>query len=317
MQILKNLSRHALIVLITLILTGVMGEVMLRIKNSSQQNYVIEMWRYARELKRISDDKRFGHVHIPNSQARLQNTDIAINSLGMRGPEVKPGDAKKILILGSSITLGWGVPEEKTLAAQLQQELGDRFQVLNGGVGNYNLSRSVAYFKEHWRQEIKPDLVILNYFINDAEYLGPSADNFIFRNSQLAVTLYHVVQGMLKGSFDMTALIAHYTEVYRPDSKGYQDMLAAMKEMKEMADRDGFLVIFSMIPDVHQLRDYPFGFIHERMKALSEENNWPFVDLFIPLKEFEGPELWTIPGDPHPNDVAHGIMARHLAPYIK
>lgn len=41
--------------LVTSVVTFVKGEGTLRIKNSDQKNYTIEMWRYARELKRVPE----------------------------------------------------------------------------------------------------------------------------------------------------------------------------------------------------------------------------------------------------------------------
>lgn len=317
--VLKKFAQNALIVCLTIALTGVLGEFLLRVKNSSQQNYIIEMWRYARELKQISDNPRFGHVHIPNSKATLQNVDIAINSHGMRGPEpdLSANGPNKILLLGSSITLGWGVQEKETLRGQLQQELKGRYQVLNGGIGNYNLARSVAQFKESWRKLIKPKIVVVHYFVNDAEYLGASNENFLFRNSQLAVTLYHVVQGVLQGSHDMKSLTAHYQNVYAPDNRGLVEMESALKDLVEMGKRDNFKIILAMIPDVHQLQNYPFFFVHKQMRALAGKYNLGYLDFYESLRQYQGPELWTIPGDPHPNAQVHTIMAKQLTQYLK
>ena len=317
--VLKKIAQNTLIVCLTIALTGVLGEVLLRVKNSSQQNYIIEMWRYARELKQISDNPRFGHLHIPNSKATLQNVDIAINSLGMRGPEpdLSANAPKKILLLGSSITLGWGVPEKETLRGQLQQELKGRYQVLNGGIGNYNLARSVAQFKEHWRKKFRPDIVVVHYFVNDAEDLGASIDNSIFRNSQLAVTLYHVVQGLLHGSHDMKSLTTHYLDVYSSDNRGFVNMKSALKDLVEIGKRDQFRIILAMIPDVHRLQNYPFSFVHKKMSSIAANHNLEYLDFFKSLRQYQGRELWTIPGDPHPNAQVHAIMAKQLARFLK
>jgi hypothetical protein len=313
-----RIIRGAVLVTVTILMTGIFGEVMLRIKNSDQKNYTIEIWRYSNELKEISSNPKFGHVQVPNSASELQGIDITINSLGMRGPELHldaPG--RKILLLGSSITLGWGVSEEQTIRAQLERNLGQGHQVLNGGVGNYNTDRSVAYFKENWRETVKPDTVVVHYFVNDAEYLPPSESNFFLRHSQLAVMIYYIAQGLVKGSHDLAAVTEHYRSVYRPDSKGFVAMKAALDDLKEMADADGFKVVFSMVPDIHQLEAYPFDFIHDTMRDLVKEYGWEFLDFQDNLNGYEGPELWTIPGDPHPNALAHRIMAEQLAPYLK
>ncbi len=214
----KQFISSFFLVLITLILSGVAGEIMLRLKNSDQKNYVIEMWRYASILKTISDDPDLGHIHKPGKAAKLQGVEIAINSLGMRGPEIQNHnlDMERVLLLGSSITLGWGVKEDETIRAVLERKLGKKYQVLNGGVGNYNLARSVKNYERRWRDTVRPNIIVLHYFINDAEYLPPSVDNPFFRNSQLAVILYHIFQGLMQGSLDISALVKHYKNVYEP-----------------------------------------------------------------------------------------------------
>ena len=80
---------------------------------------------------------------------------------------------------------------------------------------------------------------------------------------------------------------------------------------------DGTKVLLAMIPDIHQLEDYPFDFIHQRMRALADELGWTFVDFLKSLGSYKGPELWTIPGEPHPNAFVHKAMAEQLAPFIK
>ncbi len=115
---------------------------------------------------KISDNPLFGHLHIPNAMVTLQNVEIAIISLGMRGSELSAKGRKKFLLVGSSITLGRGVPENKTLRGQCH-----------------------------------------------------------FCNSHLAVTLYHVVQGLIQG---LTSLTPHYERVYAPDSPGFMGMEAAL-----------------------------------------------------------------------------------------
>jgi hypothetical protein len=207
--------------------------------------------------------------------------------------------------------------EKSTLRAELERGLGGGYQVLNGGVGNYNTYRAVRFYEKEWRKSVKPDVIVVHYFVNDAEYLLPSAGNVLVRNSQLAVTLYYIAQRFLQGSPGVDKLVERYRQVYKPDNRGYQDMVAALKRLREMAAEDGTKVILAMIPDIHQLEDYPFDFIHQRMRALADELGWTFVDFLDSLGPYKGPELWTIPGDPHPNAFVHKAMAEQLAPFIK
>jgi hypothetical protein len=92
------------------------GEGMLRAKNRSMKTYDIEMWRYAKELKARSGDPQLDFDHIKSASAVLQNVTIRLNEWGLRGGAVEPvpDGGRRILFLGGSIALGWGVPAAKT-----------------------------------------------------------------------------------------------------------------------------------------------------------------------------------------------------------
>jgi hypothetical protein len=173
-----------------LVLSLLAAEAFLRIKNSAMTNYDIEMWRYANELKQKSDDAQIDFDHRRSQNALLQNTEIGLDSWGLRGPEALPlhDDERRILFLGGSITLGWGVEEKNTVEARLERMLnasGETVQVLNGGVGNYNAGR---FFKE--LAPLKPTDIVVHYFLRDAEQLPPGGGNILLRHSELAVTLW-------------------------------------------------------------------------------------------------------------------------------
>ena len=48
---LRNFALSAVMVVVSVVLMLGVGEVVLRVKNSSMRNYDVEMWRYSRELK--------------------------------------------------------------------------------------------------------------------------------------------------------------------------------------------------------------------------------------------------------------------------
>ncbi len=71
---------------------------------------------------------------------RIREFDIRTNALGLRGPELpaaKPDGEFRILALGDSVTMGWGVEEKHSYPPRLEEELGRRghqVRVLNAGV---------------------------------------------------------------------------------------------------------------------------------------------------------------------------------------
>ena len=60
------------------------SEVFVRYVVDDGMDYNLEMWKYARKLKRASEDPVQGHKHIPNRSAHLMGVDIAINAHGHR-----------------------------------------------------------------------------------------------------------------------------------------------------------------------------------------------------------------------------------------
>src|SRR5262245_60816363 len=117
----RNVVFSSVLVVASVALSLTAAELLLRVKNSSMTNYDIEMWRYAKELKAKSPDESLDFDHVRSRSALLQSVEIRLNNWGLRGPDVPPRapDERRILFLGGSITLGWGVSEESTVQARL------------------------------------------------------------------------------------------------------------------------------------------------------------------------------------------------------
>jgi lysophospholipase L1-like esterase len=317
---LREWMLQGLLLAVSLAVSLGVAEAVLRVKNSTGKNYDIEMWRYAKELKKRSDIAELGHEHVPNSDAILQNVDIRTNSFGMRGgpvPPYQPG-TRRILFLGSSITLGWGVDEKETVEARLQDMFrrdGKNVEVFNGGIGNYNAVRYVGLFLNRLIA-VRPTDIVIHYFLRDAEVLPPGGGNIVLQHSQLAVTLWEAIHRQ----FDRTgeaALEDHYRDIYRPNSQGYREMIASLDRLKGYADTHEIRVYLAMQPDVHNLTNYPFGYIHKRMEEVARERGFRYIDL-LPIFSGQTPSsIWAMPGDPHPNSFGHKLMADAIYPALK
>lgn len=319
----RKLKRNALISAVVFALSTVLGllavEGVLRLQNSSMQNYNIEMWRYAKELKTPSAVPELGHEHVKNRSAILQSVEIRLNDRGLRGGPVAPLPAggRRILVLGGSITLGWGVPEAETMTARLEQMFkaeGREVQVLNAGVGNYNALRyTERFFRE--LEDLAPTDIVVHYFLRDAEQLDPGGGNFLLRHSELAVTVWAALQNVMAPHGE-NVLVDHYKSVYAEDQPGYVAMKAELAKLAAYAREHGIRIYLAMIPDVHNLRDYPFRDIHERMRQVAGELGYTYVDLLPGFGSLDPQQIWALPGDPHPNALGHRIMAEQLFPVL-
>ena len=114
-----------------------------------------------------------GWVHEPNQSAQtVGGWPVHINSAGLRGREyapAKPDGTVRILLVGDSVTFGYGVADDVTLAVQLEQLLArecGRVEVINGGVNGYNTEQEVEFVRRIGLR-YQPDLVVVGFNPND------------------------------------------------------------------------------------------------------------------------------------------------------
>jgi lysophospholipase L1-like esterase len=294
------------------------AELLLRVKNSSMKNYDIEMWRYARTLKQRSSNPNLGHEHVRSAVSVLQLVEIRTNEMGMRGgPVPPPSGERRILFLGSSVTLGWGVAEDETTTGQLQKMFtanGDTALVFNAGIGNYNATRYVELFLTQLA-ETKPTDIVVHAFVRDAEILEAGGGNWLLQNSQLAVVVSAAIQRHRAGAASGT-LADHYRKFYEPNSPGFLAAKDALRRLSDYAKQHNIRLYMAMTPDIHNLQNYPLGFVHDAMHGLATEFGYRYIDLLPAFADIKAEDLWAMPGDPHPNSLGHRKMAEMIYPFL-
>ncbi len=102
---------------------------------------------------------------------------LSSDDRGFRDGKARPAprDARpvRILCLGDSYTFGYGVDDPSTYPAQLQAMLAAArpdlaFDVMNAGYPRYGIDDEMSFFERKGRA-IRPDLVILQFFLNDIQ----------------------------------------------------------------------------------------------------------------------------------------------------
>ena len=276
------------------------------------------MWKYSNTLKELNVNKNYDFKHISNKKITLQNVEIRTNELGLRGKSVEQIKNKnRILFLGGSITLGWGVKENKTFVVQLEKLLnaeGLNVDVINAGIGNYNVKRYTNFFFDELTS-LKPTHIILNFFVRDMEDLPKPSGNFILQNSQLAVTLWLTYQKMFN-KFDPKVQSNYYKNIYSKDSKEFKILEKSFKRFKDYSTKNNVKIIVAMIPEIKTLDDYSLSFAHKKLSELSDKFNFDFIDLFDVLEKYSPKELFVLPDDPHPNDIGHREISIKLKNYF-
>lgn len=304
------------LVLFGLVLACIAGEVLVRVATASQQNYLIEMWRYATLLKRESADPVIGHEHVPGASASLQGVEVSINTLGMRGPEpdlATPGK-QKIVIIGDSNAMGWGVPEAETLRGQLAADLGPSAEVMTTGVGNMNMTQIVANWLRY-SETVRPQTVIVLATVRAPAVQDSERAGWLVRHSQLYALLVSFAQIAVQNTPGREALVDHYKALWQ-GGPGFEAMEKALDRLKVNQSAEGYRVIVMLVPEPHSYQPYLFGFTSDIMRREAQERGWVFLDPLPQLQQKPAESYWVSNSDVHFNADAFHVMANVLKPYL-
>lgn len=286
-------------------------EVLTRTVLDDGMNFDLEMWKYARQIKRVSPIAGLGHDHQPNTSGRLMGVDVTINSFGLRDREYdvkKPEGAVRILMLGDSVTFGWGVAAEDTVAKKLEKKLSAQPQtppveVINAGVGNYNTVMEVLSFIER-DAALKPDIVVLNYFINDAEPVPTRHNIGLLEHFYAAVYFMGRLDILKREYFGKEDWHKYYADLYQENFQGWRQARLAFNALAKFCRENDMKLMVVNYPELHQLDPYPFSQVTAKIKGFAEELGVPFLDLSPSIGGLDPSSLWVSPTDAHPNRIA-------------
>jgi lysophospholipase L1-like esterase len=281
--------------------------------------YDLEMWKYARNVKQVASDPLIGHVHAPNRQAVLMGVDFRTNSRGLRDREFsydKPPGRLRVLMLGDSLTVGWGVRMEDTFSKRIEATLRNRgldVEVINTGVGNYDTIQEVAYFLSEGIK-YQPDIVVLNYFINDAEPVPPSKPpSFLLRHCESCIFLAGRIDTLKRMIVPQQSWDKYYLSFYEGDHpKGWLGAKAAIHELADVCHANGIDLLVANLPELHDVQNYRFSRVTELVRQTAMEIRVEFADALPGVKQEESSRLWVTPPDPHPNARANELIANAL-----
>jgi len=323
----RNLLKKLALTIFALLFTASLLEAALRLVFYHSMDFSMEMWKYAVRLKRPVSNPKMSFAHQPNSHSFLMGTDVSINSQGLRDREYsleKPSDVYRILLVGDSTTLGWGVPLKETAAKILERELNAqnipgyrRFEAINAGVGNYDTVQEVTYYETRGR-DFHPDLVILVYFINDPEPVPIEKRGFLLDRSYLVAFLTNRFDGVLRRLGARPDWKTYYASLYDDNLPGFQACKGALQDLAVATRNDHARLLVALLPELHQINDhYPFAAAHQKIKDVLAPAHVPVLDLIDGLRN-HGPEstLWVTPLDDHPNGKANALIAAQLRGWI-
>ena len=282
--------------------------------------YDIEMSRYAMELKVASDNPRIGHVHRPDSGARLMGVSVRINSDGFRDHEyqIARNGKRRVIFLGDSLTFGWGVEESKTFKEILEAAVSKVVptEVLNFGTGNYNTAQEVNLFLEKGLK-YRPDEVIVFYFINDAEPTPAVSHWEMLGHLRIVTFLWSRVNSALVRLGRSKQFREYYADLYADQQPGWIAAKAAFVQLGDICRENGITLKVILLPELHMLHDYPFAGQHGKVMAFLRDKGIEARDLAPFFAAETNPtRLWVAADDAHPNEIAHALIAKYSLDFL-
>jgi len=223
--------------------------------------------------------------------------NISINSDGFRGPEyptTKPAGTFRIIMLGDSETFSYMLAQNETLAVQLENLLNKNspsihYEVFNFGVEGYSTFQEMEMLKTKGLK-YNPDLIILNYVLNDPEPGEYYFEKTFFMRHSALVRYFscRIKKAMIKKErkkLNIKSEIDHYYYYHQP--KYFIPVKNTILEMSQIARNQGNKLVVVVFPTSSVMvkdfkENYPYRALHELIKSIKSDN-LIFVDL---LDEF-------------------------------
>jgi hypothetical protein len=282
----------------------------------------------------------------PGSRYTWRGIPVIINSHGLRGPETtyeKPPNTFRILNLGDSLVMGWGVREEETYGRRLEELLNDqdvgnkRFEVINAGVPGWNLENSLAYLQAEGLK-YEPDLIMLGISTSNdingksallargrpapIEWLRANTYFWPFLTVQMR-WLEARAQGHERiDEIDPPKDPAKYFPL-DPNAERWTDVWGLVLSMRRLAEENGARFVVIMFPLEFQVLDESYPTLpQELFSAKAAEADIPLLDLTPAFRQAcrekpGGPcqledrylfaDIWM-----HPSAIGHKVIAADI-----
>ena len=307
----------------------------------------------------VTNDRSTGVRAIPNSVCRdgvaeSGLVEMKFNSYGYRsgsdcGPK-QPG-TYRIVLLGSSYAMGFGVPQEATygarLPADLEERTGRKVELCNEGLV-WEVPRVVS-MRFDTVLAAKPDLILWTITTWDIENTSLVLPEDLQAN---------VGDGIQSGNlnrqpkpdppFDLNQtsfliFLRHY--LWKSQSRYVQDILRAhpgylakqpgaqlegklrqfgvyAREIEEKANTAGVPLVTALLPHrVHvaliSIGEWPSSIdpynLDSELRATIETRGESYIDVLPGFKTIANPENYFLPVDGHPTADGHALLSRLLA----
>lgn len=253
---------------------------------------------------------------------------VRTNSLGFREREIPPkSDRYRIAVVGDSFTWGQGIEEADRFSNLIEQALGPGSEVFNFGRPGDNLPEHLDVLAQ--ALTIKPDYVLLQLYINDFETAAmqrPQPKPLLPASWDRAMERSSILYDLLRNQWSTVQEKVRITDSYArymarnleddaaPNARVTSAMLGEFFDRAREADVQAGAVLFPAPDSLGPYgREYPFGYLHRRVRAICAAKHVSCLDLLPLYSTFKDPTtLWVSPFDAHPNAMSNRRAANEI-----
>ncbi|MBC8757504.1 hypothetical protein H2O64_22730 [Kordia sp. YSTF-M3] len=282
-------------------------------------NFDRKIIQYEPEMAKY-DTKLFYVLKPGDFQFKNREFDVAfnVNSLGVRDDETSLLNPK-IVVLGDSQAMGWGIPQEKTFAEVLEKET--QKKVLNTAISSYGTVREFKLLQQINTENLQ--YIIIQYCENDYQenYKYSQNNNILKISSEESYTnasktlreerSYHLFKHVLK----FPRLIASANPEFDPIIKLKDDEVAVFLNVikqSEVFQKEIKIIVINI-----NSRQTSNHFINNLKKTL-QKNEWEnMAKQVIPVDISSGltaDKYYVL--DDHINTKGHAFIASELQKII-
>jgi lysophospholipase L1-like esterase len=321
----ENQLTNLILVNVTLFLLVLGLEGGIRLTDLHGISYYFESQRYFEAMQK-SDTLLYQHT--PGYVDVLQGVSVQINPQGLRDTArayQKPKELIRILLLGDSVTFGWGVRQADTYSEQLELLLNNyndiTVEVINGGVGSYNTYQEATYLKQEG-VKYQPDIVTLLFIENDIQSkfllaspsphpeggLGKKSDQILRNIGDYLSARSYLVMYIRHFSGQLLTAIAPPEPIDLSNHPGWLETRRSLIEIAQMSKEKGFyFLLFYYFTGRNGGNNRQ---LYQLVEELGQEHNFPVISLFPYFKDQNIFEITNSVVDAHPNKKGHAIIAQ-------
>lgn len=302
-------------------------------------------------------DPEVRYVMAPSQHGWIDDGLVTVNALGFRGPEVavpKPHGRFRVVVVGDSLTMGWGVADDETYAARFERLLHARFpgrdiDVLNLGVGGYDTRQEVTLLARD-AARLEPDLVLVGFYSNDVPdaledassgtkiaaknpvagqvmHINPTPSGFWDRQLRKSRAIYVVGRAFnrLRGAGEW-GMSRFSMEIDMLEGRGspelehaWETVAGQFQRLRSLADAKGFAVGIVILPCREQVMgQYPNARYQNRLRAIAEPLGFKVIDPLPLMTGNQERQALFIPYDRnHPSAEGHALIAQAILRYVE